>query len=350
VIRLGALGDVLRTLPAVRALRARRPDAHLTWLVEPSAEEAVRRYAEVDEVLVFPRPELEACLSGMRWVDLVLDFHSILKSGVLARLSGAPVRVAYAPPLGREGGWRFATRRIDLGDAPISRFARNMALVDALWSEGRVTASDDVALIRPAADARDRMARALGQSAGGVVLHPGTSPGTEYKRWPVDRYGALARALRSDPGLPVWVSAGPQAEEERLADAVVDASGGAALRAPETPRLDDLGALFAESALFVGSDSGALHVASLAGTPVVQIMGPTHPVENEPWTGTAWRRARVSIECSPCRRGCAEPSCMLEVTPEHVAAEARALLAESRSCDPSPLAGPVARPTCAAEG
>lgn len=367
VIRLGALGDVIRTLPAVDALRRLRSEAHVTWLVEPAAAEAVRRYAAVDEVLLFPRTDLEASLragrlwKGMRQVsgfvselrakrfDLVLDFHAILKTGVIARLSGAATRVSYAPPIGREGAWLFANQLVRLEGAPLSRFERNMGLVESLeprsaglaapgttgvldrHASGRGVRDDAraaVPLIRPEPAARERMARALGR-ADGIVLHPGTSQGAAHKRWPLEHYAALARALSRETERPIFVSAGPGDTEQQLADAIVAASEGAARRAPATPRLAELAALFAETALFIGSDSGPLHLASLTGTPVVQIMGPTHPVENEPWMGTAWRRARVPMSCSPCRRGCAEADCMKRVGPELVAAEVRALLLDS---------------------
>jgi hypothetical protein len=111
VIRLGALGDVVRTLPAFVDLRARYPRAHIAWLVERGAESVVRTQRGVDEVIVFPREALEASirarrplelsLDALRFVrdlrrrrfDLGLDFHGILKSGVIAWLSGAAVRV-----------------------------------------------------------------------------------------------------------------------------------------------------------------------------------------------------------------------------------------------------------------
>ncbi|MFP6607387.1 MAG: lipopolysaccharide heptosyltransferase, partial [Myxococcota bacterium] len=121
MIRLGAMGDVVRTLPAFAELRARYPDAHVAWLVEPRAESALRGQPGLDEVIVFPREELEThwrerrfvalVRDGLRFVgalrrkrfELVLDFHGILKSGVLSWVSGAPVRIGYAAPFAREG-------------------------------------------------------------------------------------------------------------------------------------------------------------------------------------------------------------------------------------------------------
>lgn len=84
----------------------------------------------------------------------------------------------------------------------------------------------------------------------------------------------------------------------------------AARLAPATPELADLIALIDRARLFVGSDSGPLHLATSLGTPAVQIMGPTDPIENEPQPGSRWRRVRIPVPCSPCRRGCAQATCM----------------------------------------
>jgi heptosyltransferase-1 len=339
VVRLGAVGDVVRTLPAVSALRAAFPGAHLTWLVEPAAASVVEGQPWVDAVLVYPRDLVEAALRrgrllrvaaiGARFVrtlrrarfDLVLDFHSIARSAALARVSGAPIRLAYAPPFGREASWWLATGRARLAPSRLPRFARNLGLVEYLG----VPAVPRPTPLRVGAAARREAAASAGAVAP-VALHPGTSPGTPYKRWGAAGYAAVARALGGQ-GVPVLVTFGPGAEERRLAEAVVGASGGAARLAPETPSLGALAALLERCRAFVGSDSGPLHVASLVGTPVVQLLGPTDPIENAPYPATPARQVRVPVACSPCRRGCAAATCMRRIDPAQVVEALRALLA-----------------------
>jgi ADP-heptose:LPS heptosyltransferase len=341
VIRLGALGDVVRTLPAASALRAAYPRAQLAWLVEPASASVVEAQSWIDEVIVFPREtlsdqlrrgRLRALLREIRGFrrslrarrfDLVVDFHSILKSGILAGLSGAPKRVGYARPYGRELGWLFASERAQLDDARASRFERNEALVRFL---GVTTPPASGALeVEPAA--RERMAKALGPGPAPAVLHPGTSNRTSHKRWTVAGYAAVARALAEREGIPSVVSAGPARDDREFAEAVVSAAAGPARLAPETPSLAELAALFSQVRVYVGSDTGPMHVASLVGTPVVQILGPTDPVENAPYAGTPSRTVRVAVACSPCRRGCAAATCMKVVPSEMVVTAARELLA-----------------------
>jgi ADP-heptose:LPS heptosyltransferase len=346
IIRLGAIGDVVRTLPAASALRGALPGAHLAWLVEPASRSAVEGQPWVDEVLVFPRDEIMAAarrgrlLASLRATagsvaslrrrrfDLVLDFHSILKSGLLARASGATVRVAYARPFGREGAWLFAQQRVRVTPRRISRFERNRALVDFVAPHARAAARP----FRVDPEARARIAVQL-DAAAPVALQPGTSAETPHKRWPAARYAAVARALRDEIGVASIVLAGPTPGERALAESIAAASDGAATPAPATASLGDLAALLEGCRLYVGGDTGPMHVASLVGTPVVQILGPTDPIENAPWIETPSRSVRVPVACSPCRRGCAAAPCMLRVAPDAVVAAARALLAgDPRGC------------------
>ncbi len=334
---------MVRTLPAASVLRAAYPHARLTWLVEPPAASLLEELSWLDEVLVFPRPELRRALVGARLpslvrdagrlvrslrdrhFDLVVDFHSILRSGVLSWLSGAPRRVGYAPPFGREGAHWFATELARLSPRRQSRFDRNEALV-------RYLGLDQAMEPRPLAvsPARLELARkALGPGPAPVALHPGTSDGTAHKRWTPEGYGALARALAED-GTPSIVTCGPARDDRAFADAVIEAAGGAARAAPTTASLLDLAAVFQASRLYVGGDTGPLHVASLVGTPVLQLMGPTDPIENQPFGETPSRRVRVQIGCNPCRRGCAAAACMRAIHPDAVIQAARGLLATQR--------------------
>ncbi len=354
VIRLGALGDVVRTLPAVSALRGAYPGAHLTWLVERAASGILASQPWIDEVLVFPRETLRDALRRARGVtlvrelsafiralrdsryDLVLDFHAILKSGLLSRASGAPLRASYAPPFGRELAWIFANARVRIEPRRGSRFERNAALVRFLGVE----ADPAEAPLRIDPGAVARVAAALGDGPPPMLVHPGSSPGTPYKRWLPSGYAAVIRALAEERGIATLVSAGPDAAERETAAEVVRLAGGAARPAPETVSLQELAALFARCRLYVGGDTGPMHIASLVGTPVVQILGPTDPIENQPWSQTPSRSVRAGIDCSPCRRGCAEARCMRAVSPEQVLDAARALLdGPAGTRPPAPVAG-----------
>ena len=343
MIRLGAVGDVVRTLPAVSALRAAYSGAHIAWLVEPPAAGILRGQPFLDEVIEFPRDALQAALAGRavgrllresthfarvlyrRRFALALDFHSILRSGILSLLSGARIRVAYARPFGREFAYAFATHRARLAPERISRFERNAALVRTLGVDEKPSSQP----LRVAPGARARASAALEEGGVPVAIHPGTSDATPYKRYTALGYAEVARALAKDAGVPCIVTRGPARGDREIAQAIVDASDGAARLAPETPTLADLAALLAVCRLTVGGDTGPLHVASLVGTPVVQLLGPTDPIENAPWDRTPSRSLGTGLACSPCRRGCPAATCMRSLAPDAVVAAARELLAET---------------------
>lgn len=331
MIRLGAVGDVVRTLPAVSSLRAGLPGAHLAWLVEPRAASAVEGQPWVDEVLVFPRPEIVTELRAGRLLaawrrfrafasrlrerrfDLVVDFHSLARSALLARLSGARCRVGYARPFGREFSWLLATDRARLSPPRMSRFERNAALVRFVG----VDAPHAEVPFRVAAETQARLQAALGVGPRPAALHPGTSDRTAHKRWSPERFARLALLLRDLEGLTSLVTWGPARDDRAVAEAVVAASRGAARLAPRTADVGELGALLSACRLYVGGDTGPMHVASLVGTPVVQLLGPTDSIENAPWPDTPSRSVRASRD--------------MDVPPEAACEAARALLGAARA-------------------
>lgn len=338
LIRLGAMGDVVRTLPSARAIRQLYPGAHLTWLVEAGSEGAVRSAGVVDEVLIFPREELEESLRTgdalrlfrqlreiarqlrRRRFDLALDFHGILKSGILARLSGAPLRYGYAKGVAREGAHLFVNRHVALANPRVSRYERNHQLVRALSPQ-----APEVCDLRlqptPLAVARlTARLRVTGRAdeTGFVLIHPGTSRRAQHKRYPAAAWAEVARQL-SRAGLRVWVIAGTSRDERMLVDSILRLAPGDAVAVPESRSFDDLLALLARASVFASSDTGPLHAAGLAGVPVVQVLGPTDPDQNQPWPGTPWKRVHIPLPCSPCRRGCASATCMSVIPPESVA-------------------------------
>jgi heptosyltransferase-1 len=344
IIRLGALGDVVRSLPAAVALRSLYPGAHITWLVEPGAAGVVDTAGVVDETLVFPRGDLVEFfraadgLSFFRMLfgavrqlrdrrfDLVLDFHGILKSGLLARLSGAPLRYGFGSRVAREFADRFVNRPVKLENPHVSRYDKNRALVEALSPAAEFP---ERPFLQPSPLAIARLAARLRVSnrekaEGFVLIHPGSSPGAQYKRYAPSAWNEVARRL-AEEGIPVWVASGPNRHESNLAEEIIRASQGAIACAPETRSFDDLLALLVRASVFVSCDSGPLHAASLAGVPVVQLLGPTDPIHNEPWRGSPSRRVYVPLPCSPCRRGCADATCMRAIPPALVVEEIRGL-------------------------
>ncbi|MCP4006959.1 MAG: glycosyltransferase family 9 protein [bacterium] len=334
VIRLGALGDVVRTRFAFAALRALYPESHIDWLVEDRAAaglEAIRgldgivRVARNDlrigHPLAFRRSALKLVekLRGGAY-DLAVDFHGILKSGLLARAAGIPMRVGYDRHFSRDGSQRFLTHRVSIACERLSRFERNDALVRFLGGEPVREAPPLELSPDPAPELADL-------PTGLAVLHPGTSPLTLYKRWDPARFARLALILREKAGLESLITWGPVEGECEAAQQVVARAQGAAHLAPATQSISHLLQLMRGARLFVGSDSGPMHLASLLGLPLVAVFGPTDPVENAPFSGSPHRIVREDVGCNPCRLGCPSRACMSRIGVQDVASAALELLA-----------------------
>jgi len=335
VVRLGSLGDVVRTRFAFPGLRALYPDAEIDWLVEDRAAPGLVGIVGLDGIVRVARRELAAArpltlfrVAGRtvrelraRGYDLAVDFHSILKSTLLVRAAGIPVRVGYDRSLAREGSQRLLTHRVRSPSDHLSRFERNALLVRYLG--GEVPAEAPPLRLDPADEA------AVGALPEGpfAALHPGTSPTTQYKRWEPERFAAVVRGLAARTGLRTVVTWGPVPGERETAEAVVAAAPADAVLAPATRSLGVLLALLRRAALYVGSDSGPLHLAALTGRPIVALFGPTDPVENAPYPGIPSRVVRVDVGCNPCREGCPARTCMQAIDPGPVVDAACELVA-----------------------
>ena len=294
VIRLGALGDVVRAVPAVHAIRRAFPRIHLSWIVEDLSFPILEGHPDLDRVLRFPRRELSAAgrphqaaarlarlrdeLRAARFT-VTLDLQSSVKSGCLSLLSGAGRRIGFSPRHSREMSFLFASEWFRPASRWLNRVHRNLAIAQSL---GALT--DDPRLPLPERPEESEQAAALLRSLlpeGGpaVLIAPGASRRQSYKMWPWPHYARLASQLAESRGVRPIVVWGPG--EEALARGIVAASDGRALLAPPTG-LRLLAALLRRSSLFVGADTGPMHLAWAVGCPVVSLFGPTDPRLNAP--------------------------------------------------------------------
>ena len=345
IIRLSAVGDIVRTLPAVHALRERYPGAYISWVVEEKARDILVYQPEIDEVIVFQRKRWgKGILNPLTFVgtirevyqfiknlrdkrhDVALDFHGILKSGLISYLSGARERVGYERGFCKEWNHLFNNRRVSPRSKRISRFERNFALIGLMGVEG-VRGGMRLHVSREDIDYIDTFLGKRDQVVSGplIAIHPGTSPTTPYKRWPPERYGELADRLVEELGASVLFTWGPG--EKRVVDEVRARMRRNSLVGPEAASLRQLAELFRRCSLYIGGDTGPMHIASLVETPVVGIFGPTDPIVNAPYEGTPHIVVRKDVLCSPCRNtGCKHRECMKAVTTQDVFDAAKALL------------------------
>lgn len=326
IVRLGSLGDVVHAIPVAAALRHAYPAARIDWLVDPLYVELLNLVESVDaRIAVDPRalwqrrrrPAFLRTLGELRRVryDAVIDLQGLLKSAVLARAARGARTVGFPRAHLREPAARLLYTHAPDPGPTVHVVHKNLALLEAVGvSDRRVRFPVNIPRTEAVQSVTVRFA-----AAGYVLINPGAA--WPNKRWPPERFGAIAAALRHEHGLPSIVLWGPG--EERLAAQVVDASAGAAELAPPTTIVDIVG-LARSARLMVSGDTGPLHIAGAVGTPIVALFGPTYPERNGPWASKDVVISRVGQCVCLYERQCKRASrCIDDIPVEEVAAAIR---------------------------
>jgi lipopolysaccharide heptosyltransferase II len=348
-VRLRLIGDVMFTTPLLRGLKRAYPNARLTYLVEADAAPVVRNNPHLDAVIVAPRTRgprriaddlaLGRRLRQARF-DLALDLHGGPRAAWLTWASGARERIGYDMPGRRWMYTRVAHRAPDL--RPRHSVANQWDLLQAVpgWPGGPADPERDATELPldAAADARmaERLARAgVAPDDELIVLH--VSAGNLFRQWPAPFFAETAAALADRPRRRVVLSSGPsdRAATARIAAAARQRMATAAGRIVDLGEFDlqELRALIGRSRLFVGGDTGPLHMAAATTTPVVGIFGPTLAAQSAPWRSRAIPTVSIELSGLPCRpcdqRACAPGDfrCLTALPPTAVIDAAERMLA-----------------------
>jgi heptosyltransferase-1 len=347
IVRLSAMGDIIHTLPAAAALRQAFPNVTLGWLVE-------ERWAELLCTLRHPRSgprsaqrplvdrvhtvntaewrhamfsfktwqQVAVALSHLRGVkyDAAIDFQGAVRSALLARWSGAPIVYGSAEPR-ENAASMFYTRKVQTSGVHVVEQA--LSLAGALSPTPTIEPQAEL----PAdPDAETKIAPLIVDKRADrkpfAILNPGAGWGA--KRWPAERYGQVARELarkHKEDGLRFLVNYGPG--EEELALAVEAASEGAAQKV--SCSVSELISLTRRASLFIGGDTGPMHLAAALKIPVVAIFGPTNPARNGPF-GTRSIVLRSASSLTDHTRHTEPEQGLLEITVAEVVAATRKLL------------------------
>ena len=328
--------------PALHALRVRFRCARITVLARPAVVPALEGSGDLDEILVFDPRGRHAGFAGRlrlirelrgRSFDIAVLFQKAFEAALLARAGGAARRFGYATD---RRSWLLTDAIPETDEVRARHHAR--VFLDLAAAAGAV--SDDLKLRFPLSDA-DRAGARQALAAAGVAetdpliaVHPGASK--LPRAWHPERFAAVASgAARLVGGRAVILGSGQDAHLARImasaAPDLVDLTGRTSVR--------EMAAVFELSRLFLGSDSGPMHVAAALGTPVVAIFGPGIPAKTAPFVDPGrYRILTRSFPCSPCRQAffkecrpapSGKPFCIEEITIPDALAAVRDLLSST---------------------
>jgi len=351
VVKLADMGDLLTAVPALRALRESFPQARIEALVTPHSAPILEGSSLVDEVLTFEKHRYDRLISTAKpsalwemirlWrnlrsraYDWLFILHHLTTLWGTLKYAGLALSTRAKERIGLDNGrgW-FLTQRVkDLG------FGGRHEVEYWLEVVGVVGAKTEN-LTLPVSEGAVEEAQALLEGSGLwrdslplVAIHPGSGEYSPARRWPPDRFAQVADGLMERYGTQVVLLGGP--DEAELTQSVSSLMRHEAIDLGGKTSIPLLAALLRLCRLFVGNDSGVMHLASAVGTPVVAIFGPSNPLAWGPW-GPSDEVVQIDLECNPCiyrgfqlgrLEGCETPKCINEVKPEMVLAAAGRLL------------------------
>ena len=342
MVRLGAMGDILHALPAVTALRIAHPEWIIDWVVEPkwaallAAQGATGRDSQspaprqpvVDRIHLAPAKEWGKSPLSSRTVrairdlrcnlregqyEAAIDFQGAVRSAMLGRLATDHL-IGEAKPREWAARWLFSERVATTGAHVIEQ---DYELAAAIAADGLKPVQPWLPF-DPRAEAWADSLLASTPAQPSVLINPGAGWGA--KRWPVERYAAVAKNLVAR-GCRVLVNAGPG--EEPIAEVIVNETGGTATLLP--PSLENLIALTRRVSLVIAGDTGPLHLACALGKPVVGIYGPTDPSRNGPF-GTRFKVLRHPASVRDHARREEPEAGLLTIQPDEVLGAAEELI------------------------
>ena len=283
VVRLGSLGDIVHTFPAVAALRESFPAAEIIWLTHARYKLLIQTSDLASKIWTTETREASSLMKTIREIraasfDTAIDYQGLWKSASLPFLGGVKRRIGFSSESVREFGVPLLyTDRVHASSPHVADQNGELSK--------RGGAQNAVAKFRldPPSLQPEELPKFLGSDdmKHYVVLSPGG--GWQSKCWPAERFGALCKEIFQSLSLRCLINYGPG--EKDLASKVRSGSGDAD-PVLFNGELSPLMSLLRSAVCVVGGDTGPLHLAVALGTPVVALFGPTDPARNGPYRGT----------------------------------------------------------------
>lgn len=338
IVKLSSIGDVIHALPVAQALKHRYPLSRITWIVEKPAYDLLTMNPYIDEIMLFDKPKFKSPAGFLKHVpelarrlksrhfDLTLDLQGLLKSAAIAWLSGARMKLGYCnmrelsglvskPVCGHHKEGHVIERYLDV--------ARHLGC--------RVT--EPQSCLNPAEEDIQKANQLLAQNklaadASYIILAPGTN--WPSKCWPAASYAALAEMLWENYKMPCVVVGG--SKDQALAEEIKVKTTGHVVDLTGKTNLKQLAHILRQSRLFIGGDTGPMHLAVSVATTVIALFGPSDYQRNGPY-GEKHVVIHSGAPCAPCfKRNCPDIRCMREISPSDVFKAVSKVIERQQNC------------------
>jgi heptosyltransferase-1 len=315
------MGDILMTIPAAKSLRMALPQASISYLIEEPFKDLVEGSPLFDEIIVLPKNithgEFIRYLFEIRKkkFDVILDFHGGPRASLLTFMSGAKTKIGY------QVKHKSFLYDIKIPRSPetghIHSVENHMNLVRALGIQADASSLE----MPPATKSESKKLNCLFKEQGltqakVIVLHIGA--GNEFRLWGVDNLSRFIDIVSEKKDRKV-VLVGAK-EDNELAESILSTCQEQPVSLVGELNLRELRWVISKAHLFVGPDSGPMHMAATTDTPIVALFGPTHPAIFSPWKARAVL-VEHDLECRPCRQKECVPGdfrCIRDIRPHEV--------------------------------
>jgi heptosyltransferase I len=327
IVKLSAIGDVIHTLPSLVALRKLYPNAHITWVVEEAAAGLIKNHPDLNTVLISRRKSwLKGLQNGeirrplreirdflkelrLRPYDLVIDFHGLLKSAIIVLVSGGKRKLGYASL--QELSGLFYNEKIpeNMNKHAVDRYLDFPRYLGAEISKPEFPLpANGVAQ----AKVQSFLKKYTLENKKFIAIN--AIAFWETKLWDNEKFARLADLIKTRLGIEVVFTGSEKESIEKIVKLMKSKAGNLGGKTS----LMELAYLYQKALLVITTDSGPMHLAVAAGTPVIALFGPTDPQRTGPY-GKGHTIIRTELPCSPCfLKKCRTKKCMQDISPEQV--------------------------------
>jgi heptosyltransferase I len=327
IVKLSAIGDVIQTLPSLAALRRLYPDAYITWVVEEAAADLIKNHPCLDTVLVSrrknwskeilrgrfrePLKEIRSFVKTLRQrqYDLVIDFHGLFKSSMIVYLSRGKRKLGYDSL--QELSGLFLNEKIpeDMGKHAVERYLDFPRYLGAKIDNAQFILPPDK---EAQARVQDLLIKYNLENKNFIAISPVAL--WETKLWNNEKFARLADLINDKLKIKVVFTGG----EKEPIDKITSAMTTEKINLGGQTSLPELACLYGKAKMVISTDSGPMHLAAAAGTPVIALFGPTDPARTGPY-GSGHTVIRTQLPCSPCfLKKCTTRKCMEDISVERV--------------------------------